>query len=144
MNLKKIAFLIIKNDDKTVVLSFLALFLFLIAILSIFSEKNSEIMIFSMVVAIFLFLAVGGFLLLKFLEFLNLKIELEEEVELLKKHGCNNEQIETILKNRNDFWFLLGHLRAKEEEIEIKKNDERIKNLYKKAGINITNMNLLN
>lgn len=78
------------------------------------------------------------------MEFLNSYEKLKEEVELLQEHGCNQEQIEIILNNRNDFWFLLEHLRGKKERIKIKENDERIKNLYKSTGIDWSTMNVLN
>ena len=97
---------------------------------------------------IFPYLLIGGFLvfflILNLIEFLNSYKELKEEVELLQEHGCNQEQIEIILNNRKDFWFLLEHLREKEERIKVKENDERIKNLYKSAGIDFSSMNLLN
>ena len=137
MNLKKIAFSIIKKDDETITLVSFAWFLFLTAIWGIFSEKNSGIMFFSIVVTALLSPVVLGFLFLKLLEFLNLNIELEEEVKLLKKHGYNNDQIEIIIKNRKDFWILFEELKTKEEKLKTQENDKRIKNLYKLAGVNL-------
>ena len=137
MNLKKIAFSIIKKDDETITLVSFAWFLFLTVIWGIFSEKNSGIMFFSIVVTVLLSPVVLGFLFLKLLEFLNLNIELEEEVKLLKKYGYNNDQIEIIIKNRKDFWILFEELKTKEEKLKIQENDKRIKNLYKLAGVNL-------
>lgn len=144
MNLKKIAFAECLNEEQKVVAFILILVPFLTAILGMFSENNSEIMIFSALMTSAFLLADAVLLVAFLMDFFKLNKELNGEVELLRKYGCNQEQIEIILNNRKDFWFLLEHLRGKEERIKIKENDERVKNLYKSAGIDFSSMNLLN
>lgn len=137
MNLKKIAFSETLDKEQLVVAFILVFSLFLFFTLSIFSENNSKIMIFSVFMAA-IFLLVDSMLLVAFLiDFFNLHKELKEEVKLLKKHGYDNEQIDIIIKNREDFWLLFEELKVKEEKSKIQENDERIKNLYKMARINI-------
>lgn len=151
MNLKKIAFTEFKTKVAFVewAMLFLVFSLLVFYVYHNFMREATEMMIPTTTFAkIFPYLLVGGclifFLILNLMEFLNLYEKLKEEVELLRKHGCNQEQIEIILNNRKDFWFLLEHLRVKEERIKIKENDERVKNLYKSAGIDFSSMNLLN
>ena len=144
MNLKKIAFAGCLNEDQKVVAFILILVPFLTAILGMFSENNSEIMIFSVLMTSAFLLADAVLLVAFLMDFFKLNKELNEEVELLKRHGCNQEQIEIILNNRKVFWLFLEHLRGKEERIKIKENDERMKNLYESAGIDWITMKLLN
>ena len=137
MNLKKIAFSKTLDKEQLVVAFILVFLLFLFFTLSMFSENDSKIMIFSVFMAA-VFLLVDSMLLVAFLiDFFNLNKELKEEVKLLKKHGYDNEQIDIIIKNREDFWLLFEELKVKEEKSKIQENDERIKNLYKMARINI-------
>ena len=137
MDLKKIAFSKTLDKEQLVVAFVLVFLLFLFFTLSIFSEDNSKIMIFSVFMTA-IFLLVDSMLLVAFLiDFFNLNKELKEEVKLLKKHGYDNEQIDIIIKNREDFWLLFEELKVKEEKSKIQENDERIKNLYKMARINI-------
>ena len=137
MNLKKIAFSKTLDKEQLVVAFILVFLLFLFFTLSMFSETDSKIMIFSVFMAA-VFLLVDSMLLVAFLiDFFNLNKELKEEVKLLKKHGYDNEQIDIIIKNREDFWLLFEELKVKEEKSKIQENDERIKNLYKMARINI-------
>lgn len=144
MNLKKIAFAKCLNEDQKVIAFILILVPFLTAILGMFSENNSEIMIFSVLMTSAFLLADAVLLVAFLMDFFKLNKELNEEVELLKRHGCNQEQIEIILNNRKVFWLFLEHLRGKEESIKVKENDERMKNLYESAGIDWRTMNLLN
>lgn len=151
MNLKKIAFAEFKTKAAFVEWAMLLLVFSLLVfyVYHNFMREATEMMLPTTTFAkIFPYLLVGGclvfFLILNLMEFLNSYEKLKEEVELLQEHGCNQEQIEIILNNRNDFWFLLKHLRGKKERIKVKENDERIKNLYKTVGIDWATMHLIN
>lgn len=151
MNLKKIAFANFKTKTAFVeqAMGLLVVSLLGCYVYHVLMKQATEMMLPTTTFAkIFPYLLVGGclvfFLILNLIEFLNSYEKLKEEVELLKRHGCDQEQIEIILNNRKVFWLFLKHLRGKEESIKVKENDERMKNLYESAGIDWRTMNLLN
>lgn len=151
MNLKKIAFVEFKTKTAFVEWAMLLLVFSLLVfyVYQNFMREATEMMLPTTTFAkIFPYLLIGAFLvfflLLNLIAFLNSYEKLKEEVKLLQKHGCSNEQIEIILNNRKVFWLFLKHLRGKEESIKVKENDERMKNLYESAGIDWRTMNLLN
>ena len=151
MNLKKIAFAEFKTKAAFVeqAMGLLVVSLLGCYVYHILMKQATEMMLpTTRFENIFPYFLIGGFLvfffILNLIEFLNSYKKLKEEVELLRRHGCSNEQIEIILNNRKVFWLFLEHLRGKEESIKVKENDERMKNLYESAGIDWKTMNLLN